>query len=48
MLCLDQDTPLHRAAAQAASMDVRRVIAVRDRRLRGILTGIDFARAASR
>jgi len=48
MLCLDVNTPLHRAAAQAASMDVRRVIAVHDRRVRGILTGIDFARAASR
>jgi CBS-domain-containing membrane protein len=47
MLCLDVDTQMHRAAAQAASMDVRRVIAVHDRKLLGILTGIDFARAAS-
>lgn len=47
MLCLDVETPMHRAAAQAASMDVRRVIAVHERKLLGILTGIDFARAAS-
>jgi predicted transcriptional regulator len=47
MLCLDVDTPLHRAAAHASSMDVRRIIAVHERRLEGILSGIDFARAAS-
>ena len=47
MLCLDLGTSLHRAAAQAASMDVRRVIAVSDRRVKGILTGLDFARVAS-
>ena len=48
MLCLDVDTPLYRAAEQAAAMDVRRVIAVRNRRVEGILTGLDFARAAAR
>lgn len=45
MLCLRVDTPLHRAAAQASALRVRRVLCVEDRRIRGILTGIDFARA---
>lgn len=47
LLALDVDTQLHRAAAQAAATKVRRVIAVRGRRMEGILTGIDFARAAA-
>ncbi len=47
MLCLDVDTSLYRAAQQAAAMDARRIIAVKNRRLEGILTGLDFARAAS-
>lgn len=47
MLCLDVDTSLHRAAQQAAAMDARRIIAVKHRRLEGILTGLDFARAVS-
>ncbi len=47
MLALDVSTPLHRAAAQAAALRVRRVIAVKHRSIEGILTGIDFARAAA-
>jgi CBS domain-containing protein len=47
LLALDVDTPLHRAAAQAAATRVWMVIAVRGRRMEGILTGIDFARAAA-
>lgn len=47
MLCLDVETPLYRAAQQARAMDARRIIAVKNRRLEGILTGLDFARAAS-
>lgn len=47
MLCLDVDTPMHRAAQQAAAMDVRRIIVVRNRRVEGILSGLDFARAAT-
>jgi signal-transduction protein with cAMP-binding, CBS, and nucleotidyltransferase domain len=47
MLCLDVATPLHRAAAHAGAMDVRRIIAVHDRRIEGILSGIDFARAVA-
>lgn len=46
MLCLDRDTPIHRAAAQAAAMDVRRILAVRDSQVEGILTGLDLARSA--
>lgn len=45
MLCLDVSTPMHRAAAHAADTRARRVIAVEHRRVWGILTGIDFARA---
>lgn len=47
MLCLDVDTPMHRAAQQAAAMEARRIIAVKNRRVEGILTGLDFARAAT-
>jgi predicted transcriptional regulator len=46
MLVLDESTLLHRAAAQASELHVRRVIAVRSREVSGILTGFDFARAA--
>jgi len=46
ILCMNLRTPLHRAAAAASEMRARRVIAVDRRRLHGILTGIDFARAA--
>jgi len=46
MLALDVDTPLHRAAAQASQLRVRRIIAVKHRSVEGILTGLDLARAA--
>lgn len=46
MLALDVDTPLHRAAAQAAQLRVRRIIAVKHQSIEGILTGIDLARSA--
>jgi CBS domain-containing protein len=46
MLVLDESTRMHRAAAQAAALRVRRVIAARSRSVVGILTGFDFARAA--
>jgi predicted transcriptional regulator len=45
MLCLGVQTPVHRAAAQAAATRARRVIATEARQVMGILTGIDFARA---
>ncbi|HRI64424.1 MAG TPA: CBS domain-containing protein [Polyangium sp.] len=47
MLCLDVRTPLFRAAGQAFATRARRVLAVHERKVRGILTGIDFARAAN-
>jgi predicted transcriptional regulator len=43
-LCLDVETPLHRVAGYAIQMRVRRVLAVHERRLRGILTGFDLVR----
>ena len=47
MICMPSDTQIHRAAAQAAAMRVRRIIAARNRDVVGILSGIDFARAAA-
>ena len=47
LLCMHVDTPTHRAAAQAAATTVRRVIAIEDREMRGILTGLDFARVVA-
>jgi predicted transcriptional regulator len=46
MLSLEADTPLYRAAAQAEALRVRRVIVVSNHQIKGILTGVDFARAA--
>ncbi|MFO0755210.1 MAG: CBS domain-containing protein [Byssovorax sp.] len=45
MLCLDARTPMHRAAAQAHATRARRVLAVEDRKVKGVLTGLDFAKA---
>ncbi len=45
MLILNAQTPLHRAAAQAAALRVRRVIVEDSRHIVGILTGFDFAKA---
>lgn len=47
ILCLDVGTPLYRVAGHAVSMNVRRVLAVESRRLRGIATGFDLARIAA-
>jgi CBS domain-containing protein len=46
LLCLRTTTPLHRAALQAAHTKARRVLVVEDRKLVGMLTGLDFARLA--
>ncbi|MCC6558589.1 MAG: CBS domain-containing protein [Polyangiaceae bacterium] len=46
MLCLGVRTPLHRAAAHAHATRARRVLATEDRQVKGVLTGLDFARAA--
>ncbi len=45
ILCLPLRTTMGRAAANAAATRARRVIAVDHRRVWGVLTGIDFARA---
>ncbi len=45
ILVLEGSTPLHRAADQAASMDVRRIITLNEGKAAGIMTGLDFARA---
>lgn len=46
LLCLDRSTSMRRAAAHAHATRARRVIAVEHRHVWGVLTGIDFARAA--
>ncbi len=44
ILCMPATSRLHRAAAQAARMRARRIIAADKREMIGILSGIDFAR----
>lgn len=46
VICLPEDTKLHRAAAQAAQLDVRRVVACRNREAMGVVSGLDFCRIA--
>jgi CBS domain-containing protein len=43
-ICLDIDTPLYRVAGHAIHMGVRRILAVHDRELRGIVSGFDLVR----
>lgn len=47
VICLPAETKLHRAAAQAAQLDVRRVVVCRGREAVGIVSGLDFARVVS-
>jgi CBS domain-containing protein len=47
LICMPDDTRLHRAAAHAARLDVRRVIACRNREAVGIVGGLDFARVVA-
>ena len=47
ILCLPLSMKLHRAAALAAALKVRRVVVMDGERVAGILTGLDFARAIS-
>lgn len=46
-LSLAADTPIHRAAAQAAALGARRVLAMHGPRIEGLLSGLDFARTAN-
>jgi CBS domain-containing protein len=45
LLCLPVTTPLHRAAGFTLSTRARRIVCVEHRHMRGIMTGLDFARA---
>lgn len=42
-ICLDDDTPVHRAAAYASAMNVRRLLVVRKGHLVGIVSALDLA-----
>lgn len=44
VICLPVETKLHRAAAHAAQLDIRRVVACRAREAVGVISGLDFAR----
>lgn len=44
LICLPESLRVHRAAAHAAQLDVRRVVAIKAREIVGILSGLDFAR----
>ncbi|MDJ0973331.1 MAG: CBS domain-containing protein [Planctomycetota bacterium] len=46
-LSLAADTRLFRAAAQAAALGARRVLSMHGPRIEGLLSGLDFAKAAS-
>ena len=47
-ICLDADTPIHRAAAYAESMNVRRLLVVERRELVGIASSVDFVGVLAR
>lgn len=47
VLCMPIRTPIHRAAAQAAQFDARRVVACDRQEAVGIVSGLDFARIAA-
>jgi len=47
LICMPVTTSMHRAAQQALRMRVRRVVASENRHMRGILSGLDFARYAA-
>jgi predicted transcriptional regulator len=45
LLCMHSTTPLHRAAAAAYEARARRLLAIDEGKLVGVITGLDFARA---
>ncbi len=47
LICMPVTTSMHRAAQQALRMRVRRIVASEARHMRGILSGLDFARYAA-
>jgi CBS domain-containing protein len=48
VICLPEEMKLHRAAAQVAQLEVRRVVACKAREAVGIVTATDFARIVAR
>lgn len=48
LICMPVSTRMHRAAQQALRMRVRRIVASENRHMRGILSGLDFAKYAAR
>lgn len=44
VVCMPVNTKLHRAATLASQLDVRRVVACRDKEAVGVISGLDFAR----
>ena len=46
-VCMPRDTPAFRAAEQAVALNVRRIIVSQHRDTVGIVSGLDFVRAAS-
>lgn len=46
-ICLDVKTPLYRVAGHVVQMNVRRVLAVENRALRGVASGFDLARVVA-
>ena len=48
LICMPVTTTMHRAAQQALRMRVRRIVASENRHMRGILSGLDFAKYAAR
>ena len=48
LVCLPTGLHMHRAAAQALRLGIRRLVAVDEQRAVGILSGLDFARCAAR
>jgi predicted transcriptional regulator len=44
MICMPETCRIYRAAAQAAQLEVRRVIATRNHEIVGVVGGLDFAR----
>mgnify|MGYP000178304288 FL=1 len=47
LVCLHGKAPLHRAATLASAARARRVLVIEDRRVAGVTTPHDFARALS-
>lgn len=47
-ICLDASTPIHRAAAYAMAMNVRRILVVENKHLVGILSSVDLVGVLAR